>query len=95
MPAWKWLFGILGATGVAMAAAAAPPMNPLVDGREPDPVARQFHEPDRVYGGYVAPVEPAAPSTWVSIGEGLWELMLDRLTFPLGTAVPTGENLGG
>jgi hypothetical protein len=48
--------GLLGLAGVFVLAgvAAARPTDPHVDGREPDPVAREFHAPQVVVAGLQA-----------------------------------------
>ena len=74
----------------AALAAAAPPVNPLVEGREPDPVAREFHLPDKPAGGYASEpsdAERGGSGGWVMVAAGMWDVFLDRFTMPLGTAV--------
>jgi hypothetical protein len=39
----KGLLGFAAGLATATAVAAEPPVRPLVEGREPNPVARQFH----------------------------------------------------
>lgn len=90
----KCLLGLAGAIAVAGVTAAEPPINPLVEGREPDPVTREYYLPEKPLGGYVSsPMMPERvnPDVWVAIAAGVLEAMLDRLTFPLGTAVMTDE----
>ena len=52
------LFAILGLLGQTAQAAAAPPASPLVEGREPDPVAREHYQPDQPIAGYVSRTGP-------------------------------------
>jgi hypothetical protein len=80
---------VIAAAGLA---AGEPPVNPLVEGRESDPVAREFYLPEKPPGGDVsAPAMPEradpdrdAPGAWAAMVAGVWESFLDRLTFPLG-----------
>ncbi len=97
---WLVLGVVFLVVGVAW---AEPPINPLVEGREPNPVAQQFHEAQQAPVGYlVQPVAPARtnperldqPVSWIAMMEELVTLMLDRLTIPLGT-VPIHTNGGG
>lgn len=94
MRARTWLLALAAATGLATTAAAEPPINPLVEGREPDPVAQQFHQTDLPPGGYVAAPEISTPPTWATMTDMVWEALLDQLTFPLGTATSPREQLG-
>jgi len=88
----RGLLGLAGVIAAAGLAAGEPPVNPLVEGRESDPVAREFYLPEKPPGGGVsAPVMPEqtdpdrdAAGAWGAIVEGAWEALLDRLTFPLG-----------
>jgi hypothetical protein len=97
MPMRTGLMGLAGVLVAAGAAAARPPgLPPHVEGREPTPIAREFHEPDAVVpaGGTV----PALPRlTWTpdvtplaGLITGVYDVMLNRLTVPLG-AVPVPE----
>jgi hypothetical protein len=84
---WVGLAGVVVAAGVALAdKPAGLPIDPLVEGREPTPLAREFHEPDRPPQPPEAVSGPAAPRP---IGE-LVEVILSLVTFQLGT-VPVGE----
>ncbi len=79
------LFGVMAATESAL---AAPPVNPQVEGREPNPVIRDFYLPDSPpfeYGaGPVAPGEALSDRDWLAVA--VWDLLMDRLTMPLGMA---------
>jgi hypothetical protein len=77
--------GLAGLVGLAGSAAAAPPG--LVEGREPDFVARAFHQPEVPVGVYVAPDAPDRPGAraWLVLS-AVRDALLDRLTVPLGTA---------
>jgi hypothetical protein len=89
----KGMLGLVGVLGLAGLAAGEPPVNPLVEGREPNPVAREFHQPETPVGGYVAGPEvpeQSHPAAWLVLTCVIWDAMLDRLTFPLGTAAMTG-----
>lgn len=81
------LLGVVAVLALAGVAAADPPVNPLVEGREPNPVAREFHEPASPMLG------SAAPAVGHSSGGGTWSgaktvfgMVLDRWTRPLATA---------
>jgi hypothetical protein len=89
----RGLFGLAGVIAAAGLAAGEPPVNPLVEGRESDPVAREFYQPEKPPGGSVsAPMMPEqtnpdrrdAPGAWAAMVAGVWESFLDRMTFPLG-----------
>lgn len=84
------------ATGLAVAGtgAAQPPVGPGVEGREPNPIARDYHQSEPATFGYGGgPAAAARPSSalpgagWWTVAV-VWEIMLDRMTVPLGT-VPT------
>lgn len=77
--------GALGLAGLAGSAAAAPPG--LVEGREPDFVARTFHQPEVPVGVYVAPdaADRTGARAWLVLA-AVRDVLLDRLTVPLGTA---------
>ena len=92
MSPWKALLGLLGVFGLSGLVAGEPPASPLVEGREPNPVAREFYQTEKPVSGYVAPTAVSdAPNT--DDGPGfparVWERLLDQLTFPLGTAAMT------
>lgn len=91
MPVRNGLLGLVA--GLATTAAVAePPVRPLVEGREPNPVARQFHEAEPPTFGYGGGPATAAVSGATLPGSAwwttqrVWEMMLDRMTVPLGTA---------
>ena len=48
----KGLLGFVAGVATAWVVAAEPPVRPLVEGREPNPVARQFHEAEPPTFGY-------------------------------------------
>ena len=88
----KGVLALFAGVAVAGVASAGPPSNPLVEGREPHPVVRQFHgaEPATFGYGYGSPVIPAEASRAVEFGAGgflpaLRDLFLDSFTMPLGT----------
>jgi hypothetical protein len=90
----KALLGLAGVIGLTGSAAAGPPVSPLVEGREPDPVAREFYRDSTPVGGYVArPEFPAPPASgaWLGLTAAVWDVLLDQLTVPLGTAAVTGR----
>jgi hypothetical protein len=87
------LLGLVGAAAIGSAATAAPPGGPLSEGREVDPVARDF---------YLAPV--AAPESADAPGAGhlgdtvggslflaLGSAILNHFTFQLGTVPAEGN----
>lgn len=83
----KSLLGLGVVLGMANAAGATPPVSPTVEGREPNPVAREFYETETVSFGYVS-IADAAPEVmgggwWAS--RATWETLLNKLTMPLGT----------
>jgi hypothetical protein len=80
----KALFGLFAILMMGTAL-ATPPENPLVEGREPNPVVREFYLEEAApfeYGGGSA----AAASEPTESGSLMWNMMMDRLTMPLGTA---------
>lgn len=93
------LLGLVGLLAATAAAAAKPPElpgEPLVQGREPTPVARDLYEPDAqplALGALRAvPVRPLLPVVGCAavMGEVVAEMQesaFDRITVPLG-AVP-------
>lgn len=78
------LLGLCVVLGFAGSAVATPPVNPLVEGREPNPVVREFYELEPASFEYVGESSPdlAGTSWWVS--RATWELLLNKLTMPLG-----------
>jgi len=48
------LLGLMGLVAVAGLAIAAPPINPNVEGREPNPVIREFYETEQPIPEYGA-----------------------------------------
>jgi hypothetical protein len=86
------LLGLMGA-GALCGVAAKPPGGPLSEGRELDPVTRDFHlaAPAVVPSGTAPPlVEKPRDLFGGSILAGLWEAILNELTMPLGTAPSDG-----
>jgi hypothetical protein len=81
------LFGIVVAAGLM---GAKTPENPLVEGREPNPVVQQFHLPEpppfEYPGGTAGETPPSTESEASDVGTVVWDLLLDHLTMPLGTA---------
>jgi hypothetical protein len=80
-------FGVLAAAGLA--AAQKPPglpANPHVECREPNPVVRELHLPDGA-APTRGPVHgtPSRVSPVAELLAAVHELVLDRLTIPLGT----------
>lgn len=92
---FRSLVGIIAVVGTtAGMTSAAPPISPLVEGREPDPVAREFYLPDQPPSGYVSGSEHFEQSNadlWFILAVGIWDGMLDRLTIPLGAAIISDE----
>ncbi|HVL12024.1 MAG TPA: hypothetical protein VM529_05635 [Gemmata sp.] len=86
----RGLLGLAGLAAVAGLTAAQPPLG-AVEGREPNPVARQFHAEDPPTLGYG--VVAAAPAPRAAAGfdaqrlavDFLSDLLPDQLTMPLGT----------
>jgi hypothetical protein len=86
------LLGLGGVAAVAGAVAAEPPVGPLVEGREPNPVVREYHDADPPTFGYgpgpVAAAEraDALPGpAWLGASTAL--AAVERFTMPLGVAV--------
>jgi hypothetical protein len=89
------LLGLAGVLAAAGAAAAKPPdlpIDPHSEGREPDPVVREFYQPDppaRPHTSYyVPPARP--PAEGVSVEEVV-ELVSGWLTIPLGLVTPAAQ----
>ncbi len=86
------LFGLAGllALSSSSVARAEPPINPFVEGRETNPVAQQFFEPQPATFGYGSgsgshAKHRAMPAgSWWAVGAA-WEMIFDRFTMPLGT----------
>ncbi|MBA4065433.1 MAG: hypothetical protein C0501_17315 [Isosphaera sp.] len=72
------LFGLVAAAGVAGAA----PIDPPPEGREPNPVVREFYGAEPATFAYVAPAAAPAGGWWFG---ALWDGLVERLTVPLGT----------
>lgn len=92
------MLGILGVIGLSGLAVGEPPASPLVEGREPNPVAREFHQAETPIGGYVAPLEgpdESSTSAGFAFSTLIWDALLDHLTFPLGTAIMLDPNARG
>jgi hypothetical protein len=83
----KGVLALFAGVAVAGVASAEPPASPLVEGREPNPVVRQFHgvEPATFgYGGGPAiPAQASRAAGWLPAL--VRDLFLDRFTMPLGT----------
>lgn len=87
------LAAVVAAAGLAAGKPPGLPIDPQVEGREPNPVARDFHEPEAVPAGFgavsVAPAttgaEPGPNAGRLAALSRLGETILDRLTIPLGT----------
>jgi hypothetical protein len=90
------LLGLMALVAVAGLAVAtpAPPIDPNIEGREPNPVIREFYETEKPVPEYGAgPVIPARSNFdreeelagWGAIVAEAWEIFLDRFTTPLGT----------
>jgi hypothetical protein len=77
------MLGLMILSSVGGTVGAEPPINPLVEGREPNPVAREFYEPDPVVYEYVAVEEEAVGAGWWA-SRAAWETLFNRLTMPLG-----------
>jgi hypothetical protein len=85
---------LLGCFGIVVAAGlmgAKTPENPLVEGREPNPVVQQFHLPEPPpfeYPGATGETPPLPETETEEGGFGtvVWDLLMDRLTMPLGNA---------
>jgi hypothetical protein len=81
----KCLLGLGLVLGMANVAGATPPVSPMVEGREPNPVAREFYETESVSFGYVAEAAPDAIGAGWWASRASWETLLNKLTMPLGT----------
>ena len=87
---WNGLVGLTGLFVGASLAVAAPPINPQIEGREPNPVVREFYETEKPIQEYgTGPVLPERSrlnhreADWPAIVTELWEMFLLRLTIPL------------
>jgi hypothetical protein len=87
------LFGLAGVLVVTGTAAAKPPdlpAEPLVEGREPTPVAREYYEADlsRPAAGGAQFLPPQTMPVWpvADFFSEVYDTVLNRLTIPLGTA---------
>lgn len=83
----KSLLGLGVVLGLANLAGATPPVSPMVEGREPNPVVRDLYQTETVAFGYVA-IADASPDAlgggwWAS--RATWDTLLNKLTMPLGT----------
>ena len=91
----RMLLGLVGAIGLTGLAAGEPPINPFVEGRELNPVAREFYQADSSSDGYVSPDEAngtkGKSNMALPFPANIWFTVLDQLTFPLGTAPMTSE----
>lgn len=85
------LLGLAAALAGAGVAVAEPPVNPFVEGREPNPVVREFYESEPPTFGYGAgPVSPWADDARMPAA-GWWafgacQALADQMTMPLGMA---------
>ena len=89
MSPWKARLGLVGLLALAGRGAGEPPVSPLVEGREPNPVVRDLYQTERPLGCYVAlPEGDGGPIIGgeLTFPALVWEVLLDQLTFPLGTA---------
>jgi hypothetical protein len=85
--------GLLGAAGVLaaaeLAAAQKPPglpVNPHVECREPTPAVRELHLPGEAPGPtHKAAYRPPPASPLAGLLADIHEMLLNRLTIPLGT----------
>ena len=96
MSIWKPLVALVGTVGPSGMSAGEPPINPLVEGREPNPVVREYCLPETPIGGYVAgsgALERSNRVGWLVMTNLVWEYFLDQFTVPLGTAVAPSEAL--
>lgn len=88
------LLGLLGVLAATAALGAEQPVNPLVQGREPDPIARDFHLPDTPVSGYVPSPEAddeTNPGLWPMLAFRTWEVLIGEITVPLGIALMSDE----
>jgi hypothetical protein len=75
-------------------ASAAPPSNPFVEFREPNPVVREFYETEQPHSDSALGQHPIRFSQdrddelrgWMDALDEVWDLLMDQLTFSLGTA---------
>ncbi|MCE9567573.1 MAG: hypothetical protein K8U57_36700 [Planctomycetes bacterium] len=81
----KGLLGLAAMFTITGSVLAEPPVNPLVEGREPNPVVREFYETEPApfeYAGGSGSEVVLGTTWWVS--RATWELLLNKLTMPLG-----------
>ena len=83
------LFGLFVGVGAASAKPPGPPMNPAVDGHEPTPMSRDFHDPEAKRTSFFGPTAlppPAAPERLPTADwyDRLRAVLDGHLTIPLG-----------
>src|SRR5262249_59630164 len=88
MPMRNGLLGLAGVLALAAAASAAPPgppVDPHVDGREPDPIVREFYQPEVIVAGFRSVPVPVVPSKSVP---GLVEKLAADVATPTRPVCP-------
>lgn len=78
------LLAVVAVLAVLASVQAVPPENPMVEGREPNPVVREFYEVEPPPFEYVdtETAEAVVSSWWVS--RAAWDSLFNKLTMPLG-----------
>ncbi|QJW96002.1 hypothetical protein [Frigoriglobus tundricola] len=83
----RTLLGVAGVVAVCGAALAGPPSGPLSEGREVDPVVRDFqlNEPPAAVRREPAPVDQKGDLFRGSLLAALYEAIMHGITIPLGS----------
>lgn len=81
----KGLLGLAALLTMTGAVLATPPVDPLVEGREPNPVVREFYETEPATFGYAggSGSDAVFGATWW-VSRATWGALLNKLTMPLG-----------
>jgi hypothetical protein len=81
--------GLLGAIGLSGQLAAAPPGGQPVE-------AREVPQPHVAIGGCAPESTLTIEGAWLVLSVAMWDVLLDRMTVPLGTAsVPESDGGSG
>jgi hypothetical protein len=98
MAMFRWWIGLTMVIGLSGLSAGEPPIRPLVEGRELDPVAREFHFDPAPSVGSAAGL-PGCPENPEGIGHLIFpvivcDVFMSQMTFPLGSAGSPAAPIG-